>query len=81
MRNLVAVLLQSGREVYLAMAAVALGADKNNGNKTPNRSASCTLTSRGMFAGDKFNHQSDKHKGDSHINLVVQTWVMWDVIV
>ena len=72
MRNLVAVPLQSGIEVYLGMATVAPSADKNNGNKTPNRSASCTPTSRGMFAGDKFNHQSDKHKGDSHINLVVQ---------
>jgi hypothetical protein len=54
------------------MATAAFGADKNSANKTPNRSASCTPTNRGMFAGDKFNHQSDKYKGDSHINRVGQ---------
>jgi hypothetical protein len=62
----------SGGEVYLGMATAGLGADKNSANKTPNRSASCTPTSRGMFAGYKFNHQSDKHKGDSHLNRVGQ---------
>ena len=62
----------SGGEVYLGTATAALGADKNFAKNTPNRSASCTPTSRGMFAGDKFNHESDKHKGDSHINRVGQ---------
>ena len=62
----------SGGEVYLGTATAALGADKNSAKNTPNRSASCTPTSRGMFAGDKFNHESDKHKGDSHINWVGQ---------
>ena len=62
----------SGGEVYLGTPTAALGADKNSAKNTPNRSASCTPTSRGMFAGDKFNHESDKHKGDSHINRVGQ---------
>ena len=62
----------SGGEVYLGTATAALGANKNSAKNTPNRSASCTPTSRGMFAGDKFNHESDKHKGDSHINRVGQ---------